>query len=95
MFFSSSVPTYDYNLFFLDLMDYQDSDEDGTLATDGAAMLDDDKPEQGEGSSTTAMATVDWNGCSGHRPSNRSINSGAPSGQKGVGTGSSYMSFGS
>ncbi len=38
----------DYYGMYLDLMDYPESDDDGALATDGAAMLDEEDIEQGD-----------------------------------------------
>jgi hypothetical protein len=40
-------------------MDYPDSEEDGTMTTDGVTMLDDDDTENGEGSTSTPAATGD------------------------------------
>jgi hypothetical protein len=52
-------------ILILDLMDYPDSEEDGTMTTDGVAMLDDDDTENGEGSTSTPAATGDGGAAQG------------------------------
>jgi hypothetical protein len=47
-----------YSFPFLDLMDYPDSEEEGGTATDGAAMLDDEDTETGEGMSPAPPVPV-------------------------------------
>jgi hypothetical protein len=62
---------------FLDLMDYPDSEEEGGTATDGAAMLDDDDTEIGEGMSPappgTGAGTSSGNPSTNLRPVNARV----------------------
>ncbi len=78
----------------LDLMDYPESDDDGAAATDGAAMLDEEDTEQGEGTSTSLYASG-----GGGNPAGASgvtdLAGDYSSGQKCPSTGSSFMSCGS
>jgi hypothetical protein len=76
----------------LDLMDYPESDEDGALATDGAAMLDEDDTEQGEAADMSATGSGGKH--AGLSSSAESANF-TPVGQKCLSTGSSFMSCGS
>ncbi len=83
LFFANSFP-------FLYLMDYPYSEEEGGTATDGAAMLDDDDTEIGEGMSPAPPGTG-----AGTSSGNPSTNPGTPEARKRPGTGSSFMSCGS
>jgi hypothetical protein len=78
----------------LDLMDYLDSDEDGTAAVDsatmdGAAMLDDYDAEQSEETTAAAVMTIDQD--TGEQTWDEP-GSAAATTRKGVSTGSSYVS---
>jgi hypothetical protein len=54
---SLSILLTNHCVLFLDLMDYPESDEDGALAKDGAAMLDEDDTEQGEAAALSATGS--------------------------------------
>jgi hypothetical protein len=73
-------------------MDYPESDEDGALATDGAAMLDEDNTEQGEAAATAATRSGEK--YASLRDSAEPAHS-TPVGQKCLSTGSSFMRCGS
>jgi hypothetical protein len=77
---------------YLDLMDYPESDDDGALATDGAAMLDEDDTEQGDAANMSATGRGGIH--AGPSCSTDSANL-TPAGQKCLSTGSSFMSCGS
>jgi hypothetical protein len=76
-------------------MDYPDSEEDGAMTADGAAMLDDDDTEIGEGLSSTPAAAGDGRCGTGFSRQHPSINSEVPASPKCSSTGSSFMSCGS
>jgi hypothetical protein len=82
----------DYFAFYLELMDYPESDDDGAMATDGAAMLDEEDIEQGDCTNTSATGRGET--LAGPSRSTDSTNR-AAAGQKCLSTGSSFLSCGS
>jgi hypothetical protein len=75
-------------------MDYPESDDDSTVATDGAAMLDEEDTEQGEGASAALTHTGSGGNLAGFSGTTDSARY-TSSGQKCPSTGSSFMSCGS
>jgi hypothetical protein len=82
---------------YLELMDYPESDDDGALATDGAAMLDEEDTEQVDGPPSCINPTVNVGNLAGLAgPSGAPEHAGSNNhGQKCPSTGSSFMSCGS